>query len=85
MIILLHIFIALSSIGVASAAFAKPSSTRFMASYGLIAATIASGVYLIAATSSNVLHTCISGLVYLTVVSGLTVAGHVRNTQRTRA
>ena len=77
-ILLIHIIIAISSIIVASIIFFKPSLKRFYVSYGLIVATVATGTGLLILNPSNILHTCLSGLFYLTVVSIITIASHVR-------
>lgn len=78
MIILIHVLIALASIGVASFVYFKPSLRRLLVSYGFIIATVASGTYLIVASSGNILKSCLTGLFYLTVVSIVTIATHVR-------
>lgn len=78
MIILLHVIIALASIGVASLTYFKPSVKRLMISYGFIVATVASGTYLVVAAQASILHACLSGLFYTTVVSIVTIATHVR-------
>ena len=78
MILLVHILIALSSVGVATLAFFKPTNARLYTSYGLIAATLASGTFLILTLSTNILKSCLTGLVYVTIVSAITVATHVR-------
>lgn len=78
MVILIHVIIALASIGVASLTYFKPSTKLFMASYGLIVATVASGTYLVLAAQASILHACLSGLFYVTVVSIVTIATHVR-------
>ncbi len=78
MIVLIHVLIALSSIGIASFTFFKPSISRILTSYGFIVATVASGTYLLIALQSDILRTCLSGLFYITVVSIITIATHVR-------
>lgn len=78
MILLLHIFIAISSIGVATLTYFKPSIKKIGVSYGFIVATVASGTALLIMNPSNLLHTCLSGLFYITVVSIVTIATHVR-------
>jgi len=82
MIVLLHVLIALSSIGIASVTFFKPSTKRLIVSYGFIVATVASGSYLIISMSSDILRSCLTGLFYLTVVSVVTIATHVRVQRR---
>lgn len=82
MIILIHVLIALSSIGVSSFTFLKPSVTRLLVSYGFIVATVVTGTYLIITMSSDILRSCLTGLAYLTVVSVVTIATHVRAGRR---
>jgi hypothetical protein len=77
MILLLHIAIALASIGCATYALLRPSQKRLRINYGLMAGTIISGTYLVISTSVNILHTCLSGLLYVTSVSiMLTIVQH---------
>lgn len=77
-IVLTHVLIALSSIALSSFTFFKPTMKRLYASYGFIVATVASGTYLIISTQSHILQSCLTGLFYLTVVSLVTIATHVR-------
>lgn len=81
MIILIHVLIALSSVGLASLSYFKPTNKRLCASYGFIVATVASGAFLILTMSSNILKSCLTGLVYVTIVSFITIAAHVRAKQ----
>ena len=78
MIILIHVIIALSSIAVASFVYFKPSVKRLIVSYGFIVGTVASGAYLLLTASGSILRSCLSGLFYLTVVSIVTIATHLR-------
>lgn len=71
--ILIHVVIALSSVIFASVLFARPSQAKVKINYGLIAATVASGTYLIATLHVNMLSTCLSGLTYLSIVAVLSV------------
>ena len=77
-IVLIHVIIALSSVVLASITFFKPTMKRLYASYGFIVATVASGTFLILTTSGSILRSCITGLFYVTVVSIITIATHVR-------
>ena len=77
-IVLVHVIIALSSVGIASVVFFKPTIKRLYASYGFIIATVASGTFLILTSSGSILRSCITGLFYVTVVSIITIATHVR-------
>lgn len=76
MIILLHVSIALLSMAVATATFFKPSVKKLAGSYGLIIATVATGTFLLIATPSHILESCLMGLFYITVTSIATVAAH---------
>lgn len=74
MILLTHIFIALLSIIVATAALVAPSKNIITGAYALVAGTLISGTYLVASTSGHLLQACVSGLLYITVVSVLIIA-----------
>lgn len=76
--VLIHIIIAVLSVGVSSVVFFKPSIKKLVLSYGLVVATVASGTYLLMLNPSNMLHTCLSGLFYVTVVTIITIATHMR-------
>jgi hypothetical protein len=78
MIVLLHVIIALSSIVLASYTFFKPSTKKLFVSYGLMIATVASGTYLLVGMGADILRTCLSGLLYLTVTLIVTIATHIR-------
>lgn len=69
MILLLHVAIALSSIIFTTYTYIKPSKTKLNTCYGFIAATLASGTYLVISTHSPMLSSCASGLIYITAVS----------------
>jgi len=68
MVILLHVLIAFGSIAYTTYLYARPSKHKFYAAYGLIAATLASGTYLVVSTHSPLLSSCVTGLVYLGIV-----------------
>ncbi len=78
MITLIHILIAISSVAIASVTFFKPSVRRLIVSYGFIIATVASGTYLLLTTPGDILRSCLSGLLYVTAVTIVTIATHVR-------
>jgi hypothetical protein len=69
MILMLHVAIALSSILFTTYAYLRPSKTKLNICYGLIAATLTSGTYLVVSTHSPMLSSCASGLIYITAVS----------------
>ena len=78
MIILIHVIIALSSIAVASFVYFKPSIKRLAVSYMFIIGTVGSGTFLLLSSPGNLLKSCLVGLLYLTVVSIVTIASHMR-------
>lgn len=69
MILLLHITIALSSLGYTSYLYVKPSQRGLRIGTWLIGGTLASGTALVLSTGENMLRACVSGLVYLAIVS----------------
>jgi hypothetical protein len=76
--VLAHVIIALASVGVATYAWVAPSVVRVRWSYGLIAATLLSGSYLVAARPSRLMHVCVVGMLYVVVVIALTVGANRR-------
>ncbi len=78
MILLTHIIIALASVAWASITFFRPTHKKFIASYSLIAATVASGTALIIVDSSAMLHACVSGLIYVVLITIVTAAAQVK-------
>lgn len=73
MIVLLHVVIAMLSIGMSSYAYVRPRVRTLRASYAFIGLTFLSGFYLIWTTPVSILRTCLSGIAYLTVVTTVTV------------
>lgn len=78
MILLLHISIALASLGFTVILFATPSRNKLYAQYGLIAATIASGTWLVISTHAAILQSCMTGLIYVSLVAAGTTAARRR-------
>lgn len=78
MILIAHILIALGSLIAATAALLAPSQTKLVATYGLTGLTLVTGTYLVATTGVNLLHACVTGLVYSLAVTMLAVAAHRR-------
>lgn len=75
MLLVLHITVALASMGFTGYAFFSPSKTRLRVSQGFVVATLASGTYLVVSTHANIVQACATGLVYIAVVSfGIVVA-----------
>jgi hypothetical protein len=78
MFLVLHIIIALTSIVYATAIFIAPQKLKFSLEYWLVAATIASGTYLVFTNGSHILQACLTGLAYLGTISLLIVAAHAK-------
>lgn len=77
MILILHIAIALSSVGFTGYVFLHPSKKRLMISYLWVATTIITGTYLIIMAPAHMVSACMTGLVYLGFVfSGILTARH---------
>ncbi len=72
MILMLHILIALATIGGALYAAFRPSSTRISAATTGMVATLMSGVLLVALTPTALPHACVSGVVTLAFAAGFT-------------
>ncbi|MBL8030177.1 MAG: hypothetical protein JNN11_02935 [Candidatus Doudnabacteria bacterium] len=69
MILAFHIISALVSLGFTSFLLFKPSKPGLNLSYALFAFTLTSGIALMLFTNASILHTCVSGLLYLTFVA----------------
>lgn len=80
MIIILHVFLALGSIVNATYLYFQPNKAKYNASYGLIAATLVSGTYLVISTGSPLLSSCMSGLIYLGIVTSIIAAARHKAT-----
>ena len=78
MILLFHIIIALSSVAYSTYLFFVPSKKKLYASYGLVGLTLASGTYLVVSTGAHILQSCLTGLVYIGVVSTVIVGARYR-------
>ena len=77
MIIILHVVIALVGLGLSTALFVRQTQVLLRASYATLALTIASGTYVAWANHTNILSTCVTGLLYLGAVSvGILFARH---------
>lgn len=69
MMLLLHIGIALISLGFTALLWFSPSAPRLRAAYALVAATLASGAVLVVVAPAQLTSACRSGLIYLTLVT----------------
>lgn len=78
MLLVLHIIIALSGLASATLAVFRPSQDKLSLSYGLVAATIASGTALVIVYHAQILSSCITGLVYIGVSLSLIMSAQRR-------
>ena len=76
MIILLHVLLAISSLAWTTYLYFRPSKLKFYPSYGLVAATLASGTYLVISTHSPLLSSCTTGLIYTGIVTTQLIAAN---------
>jgi hypothetical protein len=85
MLVLLHVLIALTSLIYTTWLNFKPAQKGIRAAYWLVAATLGSGTYLVISTGSNMLQSCMTGLVYLGfVTAGLASANYRLNKQNSQ-
>jgi len=78
MILVLHIVTALSSLALSTLAIFSPSRNKLNVVYGLAAATLASGTYLVVSMHASLVSSCTSGLLYLVTVSVLAMTARKR-------
>ncbi|HKX24449.1 MAG TPA: hypothetical protein VJM46_04370 [Candidatus Saccharimonadales bacterium] len=71
MLLLIHISIALLSIIVSGLTYARPAKRHFTASYFLVGGTLATGTALVLNSPAHLGTACMSGLVYLALVSAM--------------
>ncbi len=76
--LLIHIVIAISSVGFTGYVFLHPSKHKLLASYLWVAATIVTGSYLVIMKPSHLVSACLTGLVYLGFVMSGIIATHVK-------
>ncbi|HWZ65435.1 MAG TPA: heme o synthase [Patescibacteria group bacterium] len=75
MILVLHIAVALSSVIYTGYTYFKPSKTKLLVSYGLIAGMLATGTALVITKPSHLMSACVDGLAYLAIVlTGIALA-----------
>lgn len=80
MLLMLHIGIALASLGIATTAAFRPALGTLKLSGAMIIATLGSGVVLVVVNPKTALTACISGIVYLTIVSIVTLYAFKKHT-----
>lgn len=69
MMVMFHVFAALSSIILTSITYFSPSRMKLRGAYGLTALTLASGFYLVASKPEHMLQSCMMGVAYITLVT----------------
>lgn len=69
MILILHILVAIVSIGYTAYTFFAPSRSKLRVSQVLVVGTLVSGTYLVWSTKAHLVSACLTGLLYLGVVS----------------
>jgi hypothetical protein len=69
MLILIHVGVAILSIVLSTCLFFFPSRSGLLTSYALVALTLVSGTILAIRTHTHLLQTCLTGLLYVGVVS----------------
>jgi hypothetical protein len=85
MLIFTHVTIALLGLLQATYGLIAPSKAKLRITYGLTAATFASGTYLVWSMHAPVLQSCLSGLTYLSLIVAATLAAHYRLAKQTRS
>ena len=78
MLIAGHVFIALLSVAISTFCLLRPTRAKLRLSYGLAAATLVSGSFLVIGTKSPLLPACSAGLVYLAVIFVMLAAAKAR-------
>ncbi|CAN5463916.1 hypothetical protein BH10PAT3_BH10PAT3_5700 [soil metagenome] len=73
--LIIHLVLALSSLVLSALSLFRPSKQRLNASFVLIGLTFTSGTALVVQTHAALLSACISGITYLAIAVGLTLAG----------
>lgn len=82
MALLIHIIIAITSVAFTTLLFVVPTHAKFRVNYALIGLTLATGTYLVVSTNTSMLKACISGLLYISVVTAGTIAARYRYARR---
>jgi multisubunit Na+/H+ antiporter MnhB subunit len=74
MYIAIHVIIAVSTLVYTTYLYYYPSPKKFNPAYWLLGFTLASGTLLIFISGANILRTCLTGLLYIGVVSAVIIA-----------
>lgn len=73
MLLVFHIVVALTSLAWATYLFFRPSYNKLHASYALTGLTLASGTALVITTHANLVSSCLTGIIYLAVITPVTI------------
>lgn len=65
----MHVAIALSSVAFTTYLLFRPTLRNVRTNYVLIGATLVSGTILVIASRANLLHACITGLAYVSIMT----------------
>jgi len=76
--LLVHIVVALASLVFTLFTCLSPSVRKLTVSYGLTAATLSSGTYIVLSTHASLTQACTTGLVYLGVMTAAVMAVRYR-------
>lgn len=69
--LLLHIIIAITTVGFSGFTLIKPTSKKLKSSYLLTASTFATGTYLVIMSPAHLVSACFSGITFLAVVGSI--------------
>jgi hypothetical protein len=78
MILIAHIVIAIMSIGIATLAVILPSTLSLRTAYVFAGLTLGSGIYLVVSAPAHMVQACISGVIYLSIVTLAIMAARSR-------
>jgi len=78
MLTLIHVLVAVASLVVATFNLVSPSKYKLRLVFGLSTLTVASGTALVVSDSAHILATCITGLIYISVIAATTAAAQYR-------
>ncbi len=75
-VLILHIIIALSTVGISGMSLLRPTQSKINSSIIFTVATFVTGGYLVVINPSHLVSACISGLVFIGVVGVLLLGAH---------
>ena len=69
MFTILHVIIALSSLGFTTFVLLSPSAKKLQTSYALVGLTLVTGTVLVILNPSHMLQSCTTGLLYVAIIT----------------